>query len=115
VSDLTIDYAGLASLKSKARKYRRKLRKLSAASVARMLALALGLAVLPFVLLIRGGVLIYESCALGNWPSLLLSAFATVCLLAAYAWAAVKRQFHKGRDGNWEPNALGAHLAGGGE
>ena len=31
------------------------------------------------------------------------------------AWAAVKRRFHKNRDGNWEPTALAERLAGGGE
>lgn len=29
------------------------------------------------------------------------------------AWAAVKRQFHKNRDGNWEPTAPEVRLAGG--
>ncbi len=49
------------------------------------------LAVLPFVLLIRGGVFAYHEWGLGTWPSLILSASATVLLVALYAWAVSRR------------------------
>ena len=49
------------------------------------------LAVLPFVLLIRGGVFAYHEWGLGTWPSLAISAAATALLLALYAWAVSRR------------------------
>ena len=49
------------------------------------------LAVLPFVLLIRGGVFAYHEWGFGTWPSLILSASATVLLVALYAWAVSRR------------------------
>ena len=49
------------------------------------------LAVLPFVLLIRGGVFAYHEWGLGTWPSLAISASATVLLVALYAWAVSRR------------------------
>ncbi len=49
------------------------------------------LAVLPFVLLIRGGVFAYHEWGLGTWPSLAISASAMVLLVALYAWAASRR------------------------
>ena len=49
------------------------------------------LAVLPFVLLIRGGVFAYHEWGLGTWPSLAVSASATVLLVALYAWWASRR------------------------
>ena len=49
------------------------------------------LAVLPFVLLIRGGVFAYHEWGLGTWPSLAVSAAATALLLALYAWAVSRR------------------------
>ena len=53
--------------------------------------LAVLLAVLPFFLLIRGGVFAYHAWGLGAWPSLMLSAAATMLLLALYAWAISRR------------------------
>jgi hypothetical protein len=58
------------------------------------------LAALPFLLLIRGGVLLYQWWGLGTWPSLLLSALATMSLLAAYAgaagtWLGAKRELRR--------------------
>ncbi len=49
------------------------------------------LAVFPFILLVRGGVFAYQQWGLGAWPSLAVSAAATVLLLAFYAWAASRR------------------------
>ena len=49
------------------------------------------LAVLPFVLLVRGGVFAYHQSGLGAWPSLAVSTAATALLLACYAWAASRR------------------------
>ncbi len=49
------------------------------------------LAVLPFFLLIRGGVFAYHEWGLGTWLSLAISAAATVLLLALYAWAVSRR------------------------
>ena len=44
------------------------------------------LAVLPFVLLIRGGVFAYREWGIGSWPALTLAVLATALLLGAYAW-----------------------------
>lgn len=49
------------------------------------------LAVLPFVLLVRGGVFAYHQWGLGAWLSLALSAAATTLLLALYAWGTGRR------------------------
>lgn len=49
------------------------------------------LAVLPFILLVRGGVFAYYQWGLGAWLSLALSAAATTLLLALYAWGAGRR------------------------
>jgi hypothetical protein len=51
----------------------------------------LALAVLPFVVLIRGGVFAYRWWGLGTWPSLLLAVLATVAVLGAYMWLASRR------------------------
>jgi hypothetical protein len=59
--------------------------------LARAAAFWGALAVLPFVLLIRGGVLAYREWHLGTWPSLALSALATASLLGIYAWWASRR------------------------
>ena len=49
------------------------------------------LAVLPFTLLVRGGVFAYQQWGLGAWSSLAVSAAAAALLLALYAWAASRR------------------------
>jgi hypothetical protein len=49
------------------------------------------LAVLPFVLLIRGGVLAYRTWGLGPWGSLFVAAIATGFLLGVYARATARR------------------------
>lgn len=69
---------------------RRRLRSLPSRLLRRVL-LAVILAVLPFFLLIRGGVFAYHQWGLGAWPSLALSAAATLLVLALYAWVAGRR------------------------
>ena len=101
MSDLRIDYSGLHDLveggakESQSRRERReRVRRLPRRLAAR-LALAAGvvaiLAVLPFVVLVRGGVLAYRVWDLGTWPSLALSALVTATLLGLYALVVVRR------------------------
>ena len=59
--------------------------------VVRWSVTAVLLAVLPFILLVRGGVFAYQQWGLGAWPSLAVSTAATTLLLACYAWAASRR------------------------
>ena len=61
------------------------------ALLLRWLLLGPVLAVLPFLLLIRGGVFAYHRWALGDWYSLALSATAAALLVALYAWGASRR------------------------
>ena len=61
------------------------------ARAVRWCVTAVLLAVLPFILLVRGGVFAYHQWGLGAWPSLAVSAGATALLLALYAWAASRR------------------------
>ena len=49
------------------------------------------LAVLPFILLVRGGVFAYQQWGLGAWSSLAVSAAATALLLAFYGWVVSRR------------------------
>lgn len=99
---LRIDYAGLSGLvdegkKEKARTEGRRARVRSLPlRAARAAALLVLLTLLPFALLIRGGVFAYRVWGLGTWPSLLLSATATALLLAGYAWV-VSRRLGAGR------------------
>lgn len=59
--------------------------------VVKWALLAVILAVLPFLLLIRGGVFAYQQWDLEPWLALALSATATTLLLALYALAAGRR------------------------
>ena len=59
--------------------------------VVRWTVTAVLLAVLPFILLVRGGVFAYQQWGLGAWPSLAVSTAATALLLACYAWAVSRR------------------------
>jgi len=68
------------------RRPRRLLRKVVRWGVSAVL-----LAVLPFILLVRGGVFAYQQWGLGAWSSLAVSAAATALLLAFYAWAVSRR------------------------
>jgi len=63
--------------------------------VARRVGFWTALALLPIVLLIRGGVLAYRVWDLGTWPSLALAAIGTASLLGLYArW--ISRRFGAG-------------------
>ncbi|HUF76797.1 MAG TPA: hypothetical protein VMM35_10995, partial [Longimicrobiales bacterium] len=87
-----IDYADLRRALEGARGGARRR---VALRLARVTASWVVLAVLPFVLLIRGGVLAYRAWGLGTWPSLALAALATATLLGLYAgWAS--RRFGAG-------------------
>ena len=57
----------------------------------RWVVTAVLLVVLPFILLVRGGVFAYQQWGLGAWSSLAVSTAATALLLACYAWAASRR------------------------
>ncbi len=59
--------------------------------VVRWSVTAVLLSVLPFILLVRGGVFAYQQWGLGAWPSLAVSTAATALLLACYAWAVSRR------------------------
>jgi hypothetical protein len=63
----------------------------TAGRVARVVAVLGALAVLPFLVLIRGGVFFYGSWHLGTWLSLLLAVLATAALVGAYAGVASTR------------------------
>ena len=89
---LRIDYSELHGLvdegkkESKRREERRaKLRGLPL-RIARVLLILVALAVLPFFLLIRGGVFAYQVWGLGTWPALFLAATASTLVLVLYAW-----------------------------
>ena len=92
MSDLKIDYSGLNGLVEEGRKARP--RATVRRSRAGRLTLAVGrwvlglaiLAVLPFLVLIRGGVLAYRAWGLGTWPSLAVAVVTTALLLGAHAW-----------------------------
>ena len=101
MSNLRIDYSGLHGLveegakKSKDRRERRaRLRSLprrAAWAGAKWTALVLAVAVLPFGLLIRGGVFAYRVWDVGTWPALALAVGATAALLGVYALVVSKR------------------------
>jgi hypothetical protein len=92
MSDLRIDYSDLGGLVEEGRKAwaRAEVRK---GGVRRLpftvgrwtLVLAL-LAILPFMVLIRGGVFAYRVWGLGTWPSLTVAVVATALVLGTYAW-----------------------------
>lgn len=83
MSQLRIDYSDLRATLARARGTPRGRLALAA---ARLIAFWTAIAVLPFVLMIRGGVLAYRTWGLGTWPSLALAALATASLLGLYAW-----------------------------
>ena len=102
MSDLRVDYSGLTGLvdegvkQSKQRKERKARMRSLPLRLLRMTGVLIVLAVLPFALLIRGGVFAYQEWGVGTWPALLLSASASAILLALYAWVVTKR-FGAGR------------------
>jgi hypothetical protein len=84
---IRIDYSGLTDLASAGRRIGRSPVVWAA---IRGLALFLILTALPFLILIRGGVLLYLWWGIGTWPALSVAALATMSLLAAYAGVAGK-------------------------
>lgn len=102
MSDLRVDYSSLSGLvdegveQSKEKKRRKARLRSLPLRVLRRLGIVVVLAVLPFALLIRGGVFAFQEWGLGTWPALLLSASGSAVLLALYAWLVTKR-FGAGR------------------
>lgn len=102
MSDLRIDYGELSGLvdegvkESEQRKERKARLRSLPLRAARWAALIAVLAVLPFALLIRGGVFAYQEWGLGTWPALFLSATGSALLLGLYAWV-VSRKLGAGR------------------
>ncbi|MEM7414831.1 MAG: hypothetical protein AAF389_04985 [Gemmatimonadota bacterium] len=96
-SDLRIDYGELTGLvdegvrQTKQKKKRRARLRSAPARIARAALILLALAVLPFALLIRGGVFAYQVWGLGTWPALILSATASAGVLGLYAWVVSRR------------------------
>lgn len=76
----------------------------------RWAVLAVILAIVPFFLLIRGGVFAYQQWGLGPWPSLAVSAAATALLLVLYAWA-LGRRLGAGKGLKWLMTRGAAALA----
>lgn len=101
MSDLRIDYSGLHGLveegakQSKDRHERRaRLRSMPrrvAWTGAKWTAIGLTVALLPFALLIRGGVFAYRVWDVGTWPALALAVAATAMLLGLYAVVVSRR------------------------
>lgn len=95
MSDLRIDYSDLHGIveegarASKERTERRQRRRGLPRRLLRTIVLYGGtllvLAVLPFFLLIRGGVTAYGVWGLGTWPALILAVAGTGALLGLYA------------------------------
>jgi hypothetical protein len=59
--------------------------------VLRVTGVLVVLAVLPFVVLIRGGVFAYHAWGIGTWPALIIAVLPTALLLGAYAWWVSRR------------------------
>jgi hypothetical protein len=97
MSDLRIDYSDLTGLvdegvrESKRKEEQRARVRSMPMRAASHGALLLALAILPFAVLIRGGVFAYRAWSLGTWPALLLSALATGLVLAGYGWFLSRR------------------------
>jgi hypothetical protein len=97
MSDLRIDYSDLTGLvdegvrQSEEKKQRRERTRRLPLRMARTAGFVAVLVVLPFGILIRGGVFTYREWGLGTWPALLLAAAATALLLGGYAWALTRR------------------------
>ncbi len=106
MSGLRIDYSDLTGMVDEGRKQSGQ-RKARRSRLIRlpwvMLKWAVGLvilAVLPFAVLIRGGVFAYREWALGTWPALALAVAVTTLLLAGYAWA-FSRKVGAGKGMRW--------------
>ena len=72
--------------------------------------LAVLMAIVPFFLLIRGGVFAYQQWGLGPWPALAVSAGSTALLLVLYAWA-LGRRLGAGKGLKWLMTRGAAALA----
>ena len=83
MSELRIDYSGLTAAASA---IRRRGGSALLRSGAQWSVGVVVLATLPFILLVRGGVVAYQVLGFGTWPSLFFSALSTIALLAAYAY-----------------------------
>ncbi len=97
MSDLRVDYSDLTGLveegveqAKRVRKRRDRVRSFPRRA-ARWLLVLVVLAVLPFALLIRGGVFAFQEWGLGTWPALVLSATASALLLGLYALVVTRR------------------------
>lgn len=92
MSDLRIDYGDLHALVEEGRegRQRRESRKGWFGRFVRRIVLlvvaAVAAVVLPFVFLIRGGVLAYQTLGTGAWSSLAVGAGSAAVLMAGYAW-----------------------------
>jgi len=97
MGDLRIDYGELTGLvdegvrQSEEKKGRRARARALPLRSARALTTVAVLAVLPFALLIRGGVFAYREWGVGTWPALIIAAGATALLLGGYAWLLTRR------------------------
>jgi len=97
MSDLRIDYGDLTGLvdegvrQSERTKERRARARTLPWILTRTFVALFALAVLPFVLLIRGGVFAYREWGIGSWPALTLAVLATALLIGAYAWYLTRR------------------------
>ena len=93
VSGLLVEYPGAegAAVPEEASRRARRRPRRWLRRVVRWGVTAVLLAVLPFILLVRGGVFAWQQWGLGAWSSLAVSAAATALLLAFYAWAASRR------------------------
>jgi len=92
MGDLKIDYQGLHGLvekegrQARARRGRKGRFRRPLLRLVRWCAVTTVLAVLPFFVLVRGGVEAYHAWGLGPWLSLGVGASASALLLAIYAW-----------------------------
>ena len=106
MSNLRIDYGELTGLVDEGQKHsgrrkarRSRLRRLPFVTVKWAAGIVI-LAVLPFAVLIRGGVFAYREWALGTWPALALAVSVTALLLGGYAWA-FSRKVGAGKGVRW--------------
>jgi hypothetical protein len=97
MGDLRIDYSDLTGLvdegvhQSRREQERRSRVRAAPLRLLRGVSLGVALAVLPFGILIRGGVFAYREWGLGTWPALFLAATLTALLLGGYAWYLTRR------------------------
>lgn len=97
MTNLRIDYSDLTGLvdegvkQSEQKKERRARVRSLPRRTAQWAAILAVLAVLPFALLIRGGVFAYQEWGLNTWIALLLSAVGSAALLGLYGWGVTRR------------------------